>query len=131
MIALGSPNVVAAVSGGFPVTGHFARSVGILEAGVETPAAGVFTAIGIALATLFLSPLLFFLPKAVLGATIIAAVLSLVDLGALKRTFIYSRADFAAMAATILLTWAKGIESGLIAGVALSIFLHLYKTSRP
>ena len=72
------------------------------EAGAETPAAGAFTAVGIALATLFLTPLLFFLPKATLGAIIIVAVLSLVDLGALKRTWDYSRADFAAMAATIL-----------------------------
>ena len=53
------------------------------------------------------------------------------DLGALKRTWKYSRADFAAMAATILLTWAEGVEAGLVAGVALSIFLHLYSTSRP
>ena len=56
------------------------------EAGAETPAAGAFTAIGIALATLFLTPLLFFLPNATLAATIIVAVVSLVDLGALKRT---------------------------------------------
>lgn len=131
LIALGAANVGAAVSGGFPVTGGLARSVVNFEAGAETPAAGAFTAVGIALATLFLTPLLFFLPKAVLGAIIIAAVLSLVDLGALKRTWIYSKADFAAMAATILVTWVEGIEAGLIVGVALSIFLHLYKTSRP
>ena len=100
-------------------------------AGAETPAAGAFTAGGIALTVLFLTPLLFFLPKATLGAIIIVAVLSLVDLGALKRTYGYSRADFLAMAATILLTWLKGVEAGLVVGVALSIFLHLYKTSRP
>jgi len=54
-----------------------------------------------------------------------------VDLGALKRTWAYSRADFAAMAATILVTWAEGVEAGLVVGVALSICLHLYSTSRP
>ena len=53
------------------------------------------------------------------------------DLGALKRTWAYSRADFAAMAATILVTLAEGVEAGLVVGVALSIFLHLYATSRP
>jgi SulP family sulfate permease len=131
LIALGASNIGAAISGGFPVTGGFARSVVNFEAGAETPAAGAFTAVGMALATMFLTPLLFFLPNATLAATIIVAVLSLVDLGALKRTYAYSRADFAAMAATILITLAEGVEAGLVVGVALSIFLHLYSTSRP
>jgi SulP family sulfate permease len=131
LIGLGAANVGSALSGGFPVTGGLSRSVVNFDAGAETPAAGGYTAIGIALTTMFLTPLLFFLPKAVLGAIIIAAVLSLVDVGALKRTFVYSKADFAAMSATILITWIKGIEAGLIVGVALSICLHLYRTSRP
>jgi SulP family sulfate permease len=131
LIALGVSDIGAAVSGGFPVTGALSRSVVNFDAGAQTPAAGAFTAVGVALATMFLTPLLFFLPKAVLGAIIISAVLSLVDLGALKHTYAYSKADFAAMAGTILLTWLEGVEAGLILGVALSIFLHLYATSRP
>jgi len=131
LIALGVSDIGAAVSGGFPVAGALSRSVVNFDAGAQTPAAGAFTAVGVALATLFLTPLLFFLPKAVLGAIIISAVLSLVDLGALKHTYAYSKADFAAMAGTILLTWLEGVEAGLILGVALSIFLHLYATSRP
>ena len=131
LIALGASNVGSAVSGGFPVTGGFSRSVVNFDAGAETPAAGAFTAVGIALATLFLTPLLFFLPKATLAATIVVAVLSLVDLGALRRTWDYSRPDFIAMAATILLTLTVGVEAGLVAGVGLSIFLHLYRTSKP
>jgi SulP family sulfate permease len=131
LIALGAANIGAAVSGGFPVTGGFARSVVNYEAGAETPAAGAFTAVGIALATMFLTPLLYFLPNVTLAATIVVAVLSLVDLGALKRIFVYSKADFAAMIATILATLVEGVEAGLIAGVALAIFLHLYSTSKP
>ena len=131
LIALGAANVGSAMSGGFPVTGGFSRSVVNFDAGAQTPAAGAFTAIGIALATVFLTPLLFFLPKATLAGTIIVAVLSLVDLGALKRTWRYSKADFMAMAATILLTLGFGVEIGIIAGVSVSIFLHLYRTSKP
>jgi SulP family sulfate permease len=131
LIALGASNIGASVCGGFPVTGGFARSVVNFEAGAETPAAGAFTAMGIALATLFLTPLLFFLPNATLAATIIVAVLSLVDLGELRRVYHYSKPDFAAMAATILITLAEGVEAGLVVGVGLSIFLHLYMTSRP
>ncbi len=131
LIALGASNVGAAVSGGYPVTGGFARSVVNFDAGAETPAAGAFTAIGIALATLFLTPYLFFLPNATLAATIMVAVLSLVDLKAIKHTYQYSPADAAAMVATIGITLVIGIEAGLIAGVLLSLFIHLYRTSKP
>ena len=131
LIALGASNIGSAVSGGFPITGGFSRSVVNFDAGAETPAAGIFTAIGIALTTMFLTPLLFFMPNAVLAATIIVAVLSLVDLKALKHAWGFSKADFAAMAVTILITLIAGIEPGLISGVALSIILHLYKSSKP
>jgi len=131
LIALGASNIGSAISGGFPITGGFSRSVVNFDAGAETPAAGIFTAIGIALTTMFLTPLLFFMPNAVLAATIIVAVLSLVDLKALKHAWGFSKADFAAMATTILVTLIAGIEPGLISGVALSIILHLYKSSKP
>jgi SulP family sulfate permease len=131
LIGLGASNVAAAMSGGYPVTGGFARSVVNFDAGAETPAAGAFTAIGIGIAALVLTPALFFLPKAVLAATIIVAVLSLVDFSILTRAWTYSRIDFAAVAATIFLTLGFGVEIGVSAGVALSILLFLYKTSRP
>lgn len=131
LIALGAANIGAGLSGGFPVTGGLSRSIVNFKAGAETPAAGVFTAVGIALAALFLTPLLFFLPKATLAAIIIVAVLSLVDLKAIKHIWYYSRADGAALVATILVTLIEGVEAGLLVGVGLSIFLHLYKTSKP
>ncbi|KZM50721.1 sulfate permease [Labrenzia sp. OB1] len=131
LIGLGASNIASAISGGYPVTGGFARSVVNFDAGAATPAAGAFTAIGIALATLFLTPLLTHLPQATLAATIIVAVLSLVDLSAVKRTFLYSKSDFAAMAATILITLFFGVEQGVVSGVALSIALYLYRSSRP
>jgi len=131
MIGLGMSNLAAAFSGGYPVTGGFARSVVNFDAGAETPAAGAYTAIGIALASLFLTPLIFHLPLAVLAATIIVAVLSLVDLGTLRRTWRYSRFDFASMAGTIVVTLAAGVEAGIITGVALSLLLHLWRSSRP
>jgi SulP family sulfate permease len=131
LVALGAANIASATSGGFPVTGGFSRSVVNFDAGAETPAAGAFTAVGIALATLVLTPLIFFLPKATLAATIIVAVLSLVDLGALKRTWAYSRSDFAAMLATIVLTLVDGFELGIIVGVGLSVLLYLYRTCKP
>lgn len=131
LAALGASNIASALSGGYPVTGGFARSVVNFDAGAETPLAGAYTAVGILAATLFLTPLFRYLPQAVLAATIIVAVLSLVDLAAIKRTWTYSKADFAAMAVTILTVLGVGVEAGITAGVALSLVLFLWRTSRP
>ncbi|MEW4467660.1 sulfate permease [Parasphingorhabdus sp. JC815] len=131
LIGLGTANISAAFSGGYPVTGGFARSVVNFDAGAETPAAGAFTAIGIAVAALFLTPLLASLPIATLAATIIVAVLSLVDLKTPRTIWRYSKADFAAMAATIGITLLAGVEPGVIAGVGLSLALFLWRSSRP
>jgi SulP family sulfate permease len=131
LIGLGSANLAAAFTGGYPVTGGFARSVVNFDAGAETPAAGVFTAGGILVAALFLTPLLASLPVATLAATIIVAVLSLVDLKKPAEIWRYSRMDFAAMIATILVTLVAGVESGVIAGVGVSLALYLWRASRP
>lgn len=131
LIGLGAANLGAAFTGGYPVTGGFARSVVNFDAGAETPAAGAFTALGLAIAAVALTPLVYYLPNATLAATIIVAVLGLVDLSILRKTWAYSRADFAAVAATILVTLVVGVEAGVASGVLLSVLLHLYKTSRP
>lgn len=131
LVALGTSNIAASFTGGFPVTGGFSRSAVNYDAGAQTPAAGVYTAGGLALASLFLTPALFYLPKATLAATIIVAVLSLVDLGIFRRTWRYSKADFTAVATTFVATLVYGIEVGLIAGVSVPIGLFLYRSSKP
>jgi sulfate permease, SulP family len=131
LIGLGTSNIAAAFSGGYPVTGGFARSVVNFDAGAETPAAGAYTAVGIAAAALFLTPLLFFLPIAVLAATIIVAVLSLVNLRQPREVWRYSKSDFSAMAGTILVTLLMGVEAGVITGVGVSLALFLWRASRP
>ena len=131
LIGLGAANVAAAFSGGYPVTGGFARSVVNYDAGAETPAAGAYTAVGILIAALFLTPLLHSLPIATLAATIIVAVLSLVDFKTPRAVWRFSKADFAAMAATITITLVAGVEPGVIAGVVVSLALYLWRASRP
>ncbi|NIZ15238.1 SulP family inorganic anion transporter [Phaeobacter sp. HF9A] len=131
LIGLGAANIGAAFTGGYPVTGGFARSVVNFDAGAQTPAAGAFTAVGLAIAAVALTPLVYFLPKATLAGTIVVAVLSLVDFSILRKTWGYSKSDFAAVAVTILLTLGLGVEVGVASGVAISVLLHLYKTSRP
>ena len=131
LVALGASNLSAALTGGFPVTGGFARSVVNFDAGAQTPAAGIYTAVGITLASLFLTPVLFYLPQAVLAATIIVAVLSLIDLQIFRQTWEFSKTDFIALATTLLATLLKGVETGLVTGVALSLALFLFRASRP
>jgi SulP family sulfate permease len=131
LLGLGAANVASAVSGGFAVTGGFSRSVVNFDAGAQTPMAGVFTAMGIALASLYLTPYLALLPKAVLGATIFVAVLTLIEPHEIKFTWRYSKHDFSAMMITIGMVLCVGVEAGVMAGVATTILLMLWRTSRP
>ncbi|MEQ1674088.1 MAG: SulP family inorganic anion transporter, partial [Candidatus Nitrotoga sp.] len=131
LVALGAGNISASFTGGFPVTGGFARSVVNFDAGAQTPAAGAFAAIGIMLSALLLTPALYYLPQAILSATIMVAVLSLADLAILKKTWAYSKSDFAAVAATLLVTLLVGVEAGLLAGIGISLALFIFRTSQP
>ena len=131
LIGLGAANIGASFTSGFPVTGGFSRSVVNYDAGAETPAAGAYTAGGLIFASVFLTPLIFFLPKATLAATIIVAVLSLVDFKILGKAWRYSKADFTAVTTTMAITLVVGVEVGVITGVLVSVLIHLYKSSRP
>ena len=131
LVALGAANVASAVSAGFPVTGGFSRSIVNFDAGAKTPGASIMAAIGIGLAALLLTPVLFFLPKATLAATIIVAVTSLLDLQVIKRAWQYSISDFIAVITTITATLLLGVELGVLSGILSSVLLHLYKTTRP
>ena len=131
LIGLGAANIAASFSGGYPVTGGFARSVVNFDAGAVTPAAGMFTAVGITAAAMYFTPYLAYLPKATLAATIIVAVLSLVDFSILKKSWAYARSDFIAVVTTLVVTLIMGVETGVACGVFASLALHLYKTSVP
>lgn len=129
--ALGGANIASAISGGMPVTGGFSRSVVSFEAGAQTPLAGALSALGIGVTVMFFTPLFESLPRAVLAATIIVAVLTLVDLRAIPRTWKYSRQDGIALLATLIGVLIVGVETGIMLGLALSLLLFLWRTSKP
>ena len=131
LIALGGANLASAAAGAFPVTGGFSRSVVNFDAGAKTQLAGIYTAVGIAIASMFLTPYLYYLPIAMLGATIVVAVLALVDLSILKQAWRFSKSDFTAVFLTIAITLSAGVEAGVASGIIASVLLHLYHTSRP
>lgn len=131
LLGLGAANIASGMFGGYSVTGGFSRSVVNFDAGAQTPMAGVFTAGGILLATLFLTPLLTNLPHATLAATIIIAVLALIDWQLPKMLWRYSKRDFLAYALTVVIVLTAGVEAGIIAGVVFSVLALLAAISRP
>ena len=128
---LGAANIAAAFTGGYPVTGGFARSVVNFAAGANTQLASILTAVLIALTALFFAPAFYYLPNAILAATIIVAVLGLVDVQTARRVWSYNKADGIALAATAISVLVIGVEAAIAIGVSLSIGLYLLRTSRP
>ncbi|SDM79092.1 SulP family inorganic anion transporter [Maricaulis salignorans] len=131
LFGLGAANAAAALTGGYPVTGGFARSVVNEAAGAQTPLAGVFTAVIILAVAVFLTPLFHFLPKATLAATILVAVARLADFTGLWKAWKYAPADGAAAFLTLFGVIFLGVEIGLTLGVVVSVGAALRRTMRP
>lgn len=130
-VGLGLANLASGASGAFPISASMSRSAVSFNAGAQTPAAGAYAAVAIALSTMFMTPLLYYVPVASLAAIIMVAVISLVDVTAIKRVWSYNRSDFSALTLTALVTLFQGVELGLMSGVILSILLYLYRSSTP
>jgi len=131
LLGLGAANVASALSGGYPVTGGFARSVVNFDAGAHTPLAGVISAMLMALVIAAFTGLFYYLPHVVLAATIIIAVTSLIDTKTLKEAWHYDRADAVSLLATAGGVIALGVEAGILMGVALSLGVLVWRSSRP
>ena len=131
LIALGAANIGAALSGGFPVTGSLSRSAVNFAAGANTPLASVITAVLLALALVAPTGWLALLPLPVLAATIIVAVLGMLDLETLRTAWRYDRADALALLATAGGVLGLGVEAGVIVGLMLSMGAIIWRASRP
>ena len=131
LLALGAANLTAGISGGYPVSGSFARSSVNFNAGANTGLASLITVAFLGLSALFLMPLFYHLPQAVLAAIIVIAVLGLIDFAMPRRLWRYNKADAAAWFLTFLAVLGVGIEKGILIGAASTIMLYLWRTSRP
>lgn len=131
LVALGAANVAASMTGGYPVTGGFARSVVNDQAGAVTGLASLVTALSIGVIVLWFTPLFYYLPQAVLAATVIVAVLSLFKPGEVRHIWRMNRIDAFTWGVTFAAVLVFGIEVGILAGVAFAILLFLWRTSRP
>lgn len=131
LIALGAANLGAMFTGGYPVTGGFSRSVVNYDAGANSGLASIITAVLIALTVIFLTPIFYFLPQAVLAAIVIVAVAGLVDVKTFQHVWQYNKADAVSFVVTFLAVLAVGVENGILFGVGVALLLFIWRSSRP
>ena len=131
LLALGSANLAAGLFGGYPVAGGFARTAVNAQAGARSRLASLITAAVVGLTLLFFTPLIYFLPKAVLSAIIVAAVASLLDWREVVRLWRVKRSDLALLAITFAATLGLGIEMGIVVGVGASLLVFIFRTTQP
>lgn len=129
--ALGLANLAGAFFQAYPVTGGFSRTAVNAQAGARSGLAGLVTAAAVAITLLFLTPLFHFLPKGVLAAIILTAVIGLVEVKEARHLWHVSRPDLALMGLTFVATLGLGIEQGILAGVAASILWFVWSMSKP
>ncbi len=130
-LGLGLANIASAFSSSFPVAGSFSRSGVNLSAGANTPLAGIIAAVLMLAIITTVTNWFYYMPYAVLSATIIVAVISLVDIDTFKTAWRYDRADAFAWLATALGVILIGVEAGIFIGVALSLAVLVWRSSRP
>ena len=133
LMGQGLANLASALTQGFPVSGSFSRSAVNLNAGAASGLSAVFTGLFVLLTLLFLTPLLYHLPQAVLAAVIIMAVVGLVNFGAIRHAWQASRHDGIAAIVTFAATlaFAPHLDTGILVGAAVAIALYLFRTMRP
>ena len=131
LIALGVANLGAAFFQGYPISGGFSRSAVNDQAGAQTGMASIFSALLVILTLLFLTPLFYYLPNAILAAVVLVAVSGLIDIKEAIHLWKEDRADFWMLLVTFLITLTLGIEPGIGAGVVLSLAMVVYRSTRP
>jgi high affinity sulfate transporter 1 len=131
LLAIAVANAAAGLGRSFPVSGGMSQSLVNESAGARTPLSGIIAAGCTLLIALFASGLLRNLPQPVLAAIVLAAVVSLFDVVALRHIWHYSRAEFAIAATALLGVLGSGPENGVLIGAAISIILLLRQTASP
>lgn len=131
LVALGLSNLIGSFFRAFPVSGGLSRSAVNNQAGAKTGMASIVSALFIALTLLFLTPLFYHLPKAILASVIMVAVFGLVDVREARHLWRTDKIDFLMMAATFLATLAFGIELGIAVGVGISLLVVIYRSANP
>jgi SulP family sulfate permease len=133
LVGQGIANIVGSFSQAFPTSGSFSRSAVNLNAGAKTGMSSVFAGLFVLITLLFLTPLLYHLPQAVLAAVIMMAVIGLVNFKAIAHAWHTHRHDGIASIVTFVatLSFAPHLDNGIMVGAGLAIILYLYRTMKP
>jgi SulP family sulfate permease len=131
LVGLGAANIGSFLSGAFPVTASLSRSAVNFSAGANSQLAGVLTALLLGAALVLPTGWLALLPLPVLSATIIVAVLGMLEAGTLRTAWRYDRADALALLATLGGVLLLGVEAGVVLGLLLSLGTMIWRESRP
>ncbi|OGK88195.1 MAG: DNA repair protein [Candidatus Rokubacteria bacterium GWC2_70_16] len=133
LIGQGLANILGSFTQSYPVSGSFSRSAVNLSAGARTGMASVFTGMIVLLTLLFLTPLLYHMPQAVLSAVIVMAVGGLVNAAAMKHAWQAQKHDGIAAWVTFLATlgFAPHLDTGVLVGAGVAIVLYLYRRMKP
>ncbi len=131
LIALGMANITGSLLKGYPVSGGVSRSAVNAQSGSKTPLSSIITAVLIAVALLLFTPAFYYIPKAVLAAVIMSAVMSLIDTDEIKYLFSVKKSEGLLLVLTTLATLGFGIIEGLALGIVSSILLFISLNTRP
>jgi SulP family sulfate permease len=131
LIALGLSNIVGSIFKSYPSTGGFSRTAVNDQSGAKTGMSFIIAAGLVALTLLFLTPLFYYLPKAVLGGIIIVAVMGLINIKYPVKLWKYKKDDLIMLLGTFAVTLTIGIKEGIIVGVILSLGFLIFRSTRP
>ncbi len=131
LIALGASNFIGAFFYSFPVTGGFSRSAVNYQSGANTPLSSVISASLVLLTLIFLTPLFYFLPKAILASVIMVAIVKLIDIRYVRRLWYERKIELALLFVTFFVTLFFSMVPGILSGVIFSILILLYRLAYP
>lgn len=131
LIALGLSNMVGSLFKSYPITSSFSRSAINQEAGGKTGISAFVSVIMVIITLLFFTPVFYYLPRTILASIIVVAVFNLIQIKEAKRLWKINKLDFWLMIVTFLATLFLNIELGVLVGVALSLIVLIFRTSRP
>ncbi len=131
LLALGASNMIGSFFQSYPTTGGFSRTAVNNEAGAKTGVAALISALIVAIILTFFTDWFYYLPKSVLGAIIIVAVIKLINYKYAIRLYKIRKDEFLVLLFTFIATLFIGITEGILFGIIFSFLLLIYRTSKP
>jgi len=131
LLALGASNIVGSLFQSYPVTGGFSRSAVNYEAGANTPLSSIISAVLVALTLIFLTPLFYHLPHAILAAVIMVAIVGLIDISYVRYLWKKDKVEFLLLMVTFMVTLNFSMVPGIVSGIVFSILILMFKAAYP